>query len=45
VDSDTGEIIDTYMFVASLPYSGYSYVEAFLSQDQEAWIMAHTNEA
>ena len=25
VDTDTGEIIPTYLFVASLPYSGYAY--------------------
>jgi len=31
------------VFVASLPYSGYSYVEAFLSQNQEAWITANVN--
>lgn len=43
VDSDTGEIILAYVFVTALPYSGYSYVEAFLSQDQEAWIAAHVN--
>ena len=43
VDSDTGEIIDAYVFVATLPYSGYSYVEAFLTRDQEAWISAHVD--
>jgi transposase len=42
-DTDTGEVIPAYIFVASLPYSGYSYVEAFLSQNQEAWVMAHVN--
>jgi len=42
-DTDTGENIPAYIFVAALPYSGYSYVEAFLSQNQEAWIMAHIN--
>jgi transposase len=43
MDTDTGEAIPAYIFVATLPYSGYSYVEAFLSQKQEAWIMAHVN--
>jgi len=43
IDSDNGEIIDAYVFVATLPYSGYSYVEAFLSQTQESWITAHVN--
>ena len=36
IDTDTGEIIDAYIFVAALPYSGYSYVEAFMEQKQEA---------
>ena len=43
VDTDTGEIIPAYVFVATLPYSGYSYVEAFFSMDQEAWTQAHVN--
>ncbi len=43
VNTDTGELIDVYVFVAALPYSGYAYVEAFLSQDQESWITAHVN--
>ena len=43
IDSDTGEIIDAYVFVAALPYSGYAYAEAFLSHNQEAWITAHVN--
>lgn len=42
-DTDTGEIIPATIFVATLPYSGYSYVEAFLSQNQESWITAHVN--
>lgn len=43
VDSSTGEVIDAYIFVAALPYSGYAYAEAFLSHNQEAWITAHVN--
>ena len=43
VDADTGELLDAYIFVAALPYSGYAYAEAFGSQDQEAWITAHVN--
>ena len=43
VDMDTGEIIPAYVFVATLPYSGYSYVEAFFSMNQEAWTQAHVN--
>ena len=43
IDTDTGEEIPAYVFVASLPYSGYSYVEAFLSRNMESWITAHVN--
>jgi transposase len=43
VDSDTGEIIDAYVFVGVLSSSQYAYVEAFLSQNQESWILAHVH--
>ena len=43
IDTDTGEVINAPVFVAALPYSGYAYVEAFLSQNQENWIAAHVN--
>ena len=43
IDTDTGEIIPAYVFVATLPYSGYSYVEAFFSMNQETWSTAHVN--
>ena len=42
-DTDTGEAIPAYIFVSSLPYSGYAYVEAFFSMNQECWITAHVN--
>ena len=42
-NTDTGEPIKAYIFVAVLPYSGYTYVETFLSQNQQAWIQAHVN--
>ena len=35
VDTDTGELIPANIFVATLPYSCYAYVEAFLSMNQE----------
>ena len=41
IDRVTGEIIPAYVFVATLPCSQYSYVEAFLSREQESWTMAH----
>ena len=43
IDTDTGEAIPAYVFVATLPYSGYSYVEAFFSMNQECWTAAHVN--
>jgi len=43
IDNTTGEVILAYMFIAVLSCSGYAYVEAFLSQDQESWITAHVN--
>lgn len=43
IDTDTGEVIPAYVFVATLPYSGYSYLEAFFSMNQEAWTTAHVN--
>jgi len=43
IDTDTGEVLDAYIFVAALPYSGYAYVEAFWRQNAEAWISAHIN--
>lgn len=42
-DSDTGEPIPAYIFVAVLPGSQYAYVEAFPSQNQECWITAHVH--
>jgi len=42
-DTDTGEAIPAYVFVATLPFSGYSYVEAFFSMNQECWTAAHVN--
>jgi len=42
-DTDTGEPVKVSVFVAVLPYSGYAYVEGFLSQNQENWTAAHVN--
>lgn len=42
-DNITGENIKAYVFVATLPYSGFSYVESFLSMNMESWIQAHIN--
>lgn len=43
VDRNTGELLPVYVFVAALSSSKYSYVEGFLTQDQESWITAHVN--
>ncbi len=43
LDTDTGELVPAYLFIAVLPYSGYAYTEAFLDMKQEAWINAHVN--
>lgn len=42
-DAVSGEETDTYLFVAVLSYSGYAYVEAFLSMEKENWIQGHVN--
>ena len=41
VDRVTGEVISAFVFVATLPCSQYSYVEAFLNRDQESWTAAN----
>ena len=43
VDTDTGELIPTHLFVAVLAYSGYAYVEAFFNEKQESWIAGHVS--
>lgn len=37
----TGEIIKVYLFVATLPYSQYSYVEPCLDMKQDTWLRCH----
>ena len=43
VDKATGEIITVYLFVATLPYSQYSYVEPCLDMKQNTWLKCHVN--
>lgn len=43
INTDTGEPMPAYVFVACLPYSGYAYAEAFFSMNEECWITAHVN--
>jgi transposase len=41
IDKSTGEIITAYLFVATLPYSQYSYVELCLDMKQDTWLRCH----
>ena len=43
VDTSTGEIITVYFFVATLPYSQYSYVEPCLDMKQDTWLRCNIN--
>lgn len=43
VDPVTGELQKAYFFVASLPYSGLVFCQAFSTLKQEAWNRAHVN--
>ncbi|GKV64841.1 MULTISPECIES: IS21 family transposase [unclassified Sporosarcina] len=40
-DRYTGEQIPAYVFIATLPYSQFSYVEAFLDMKSPNWLSAH----
>jgi transposase len=39
----TGEILDVYVFVACLPFSGKLYAEGFFKMDSECWLTAHVH--
>lgn len=41
VDITTGELISVYLFVATLPYSQYSYVEPCLDMKKDNWLRCH----
>jgi len=38
-----GKDVKAYVFIATLPFSGYTYAEAFLSMKLEEWITAHVH--
>ena len=40
-DKYTGELIPVYLFVATLPYSQYSFVEPCLDMKEDTWLMCH----
>lgn len=41
VDTSTGEVMTVYLFVGTLPYSQYSYVEPCLDMKMDSFIRAH----
>lgn len=41
IDTATGEIVKVYLFVATLPYSQYSYVESCLDMKMDTFIRCH----
>lgn len=41
VDISTGELIRVYLFVGTLPYSQYSYVEPCLNMKMDTFIRCH----
>ena len=41
IDRSTGETIPAYIFIATLPYSQFSYAEAFLDMKSANWLIAH----
>ena len=42
-DPATGEIVNAYVFVGVMPYSQYTYAEAFFDEKQAAWNTAHVH--
>ncbi|MDO9517418.1 MAG: IS21 family transposase [Methanosarcinaceae archaeon] len=42
-NKDTGEVITVYLFVATLPYSQYTYVEPCLDMKQDTWMKCNVN--
>lgn len=43
VDGVTGEVSKAYLFVATLPYSQYTYVEATADMRQNTWLLCHVH--
>jgi transposase len=43
IDRATGELIDTYIFIATLGASNYTFAEASLHQDLPSWVNAHVH--
>lgn len=43
IDTQTGELIKVHLFVATLPYSQYSYVEPCLKMDMDSFLRCHVH--
>lgn len=43
VDVSTGELIKVYLFVGTLPFSQYSYVEPCLDMKGDTWLRCHVH--
>lgn len=43
IDISTGEVVTVYLFVGTLPYSQYSYVEPTLDMKMDSFIRAHVH--
>lgn len=43
VEQKTGEVITAYLFVATMPYSQKSYVEATTDMKEASWLSCHVN--
>ncbi|MGI6362174.1 MAG: IS21 family transposase [Bacillota bacterium] len=43
LDTDTGEVLPVYLFVGTLPYSQYTYVEPTLDMKSDTWLRCHMN--
>jgi transposase len=43
VDIHAGETVTVYLFVGTLPYSQFSYVEPCLDMEQDTWLRCHVN--
>ena len=43
VSEATGEVSKAYLFVATLPYSQYTYVEATADMRQNTWLLCHVH--
>lgn len=41
IDPNTGEITEAWLFIGVLTYSQYTFVEAFINEQQKSWITAH----